>query len=139
MQSEAPFLNNLPVCCSESPGIATLDSISGPRQANLGQSCGRFLNAQAEWLPDCVHACERVCLCMPVWISVLVWIYDYVCPFPKASALLPARPEPIHVSFIGAVLQQIVWRNSELIVWFYASSFKKGSHMAPYTVKWAIL
>lgn len=88
------FLNNLPVCCSVSPGSATLDPISGPRQANLGQSCGRFLNA----LNDCrtvVHACERVCLCVPVWISVLVcvWIYDYVCPLPEGHSPLCVRAQ----------------------------------------------
>lgn len=66
----------------------------------------------------CVSQCVGVSASMTMYVSA-----------PKGSALLPARPEPIHVSFIRAVLQQIVWRNSELIVWFYASSFKQGSHM----------
>lgn len=72
----------------------------------------------------CTHACAEQCVGVSGCMSL-----------PKGFSPL----QPFHVSFIRAVLQWIVWRNSELIVWFYASSFKQGSHMAPCTVKWAIL
>lgn len=97
------FLNNSPACCSVSPGGATLDSISGPRQANLGQSCRRFLNAHSEWLPDCVHARKCVCACL----------YEWLCtsPPPKASVLLPVHPEPKHIS-LRSLCSSVFRRNS---------------------------
>lgn len=89
-------------------------------------------------------ACVRASLSVRASVNQCVGVSGSrtVCvfPCPKASALLHARIQNPSTSLsLVAVLQQIVWRNSELIVWFHASSFKQGSHMAPCTVKWAIL
>lgn len=134
------FFNNLPACCSASPGSAALDSISGPRQANLGQSCRRFLDAQG-WMTAGLRARRRACPSVAACANHCVGVSASMTMYVSAQRPQPScqRPDPIHISFIRAVLQQIVWRNSELIAWFYASSFKQGSHMALRTVKWAIL
>lgn len=67
MQSKTTFLNNLPACCSVSRGEggwgATLDSISGPRQENVGQPCRSSLSTQAEMTAG---PFARV----PLWICV---------------------------------------------------------------------
>ena len=83
------------------------------------------------------RARPSVAACVNHGVGVSASMTMYV----SAQRPRPSRqcPDPIHISFIRAVLQQIVWRNSELIAWFYASSFKQGSHMALRTVKRAIL
>ena len=79
------FLNNLPVCCAVSLERTALDSISGPRQTNLGQSCRCFLETCVCNVCVCACVCLNVvCLCVSLYclcvcMSMCVCLSTNVC------------------------------------------------------------
>ena len=95
------FLNNLPACCSVSPGRRCI-------RFNFRPTSGKF-RAVMQTLPGCTRlndcwtwctqASASVCGCLCESWCQCVCIYDYVCLCPKASALPPvprSHPHQFH-------------------------------------------